>query len=218
MTRVLAPALRPRRLFRNDGEVELRGAAQHRERSTRADARVGQDAVQVVDAGYRLAVEGDDQISLLKPGALRRAVRFQRDNQDGAVVRQTVEAHYAPVQRHVLPGHADEGARDLPVLDQAAGDELHGVYGHGETDPLRRQDHGRVDADDVARGVDERPARVPRVQSRVGLDDVVDEPARAGAQGASEGAHDTGRDGALEAVRVADGDDHLARADRSRFP
>jgi hypothetical protein len=64
------------------------------------------------------------------------------------------------MQRHVLAAYADEAARDLAVLDKPACDILGRVDGDGETDALRRQNDGGVDANDFAARVDQRPAGV----------------------------------------------------------
>ena len=74
--------------------------------------------------------------------------------------------------RHDPPGHVD---------------------GDGEADPLRRLDDRRVDADDPAPAVEQRPAAVARVERGVGLDDVVDEVAGDAPQGAAQGADDARR-------------------------
>ena len=63
--------------------------------------------------------------------------------------------------------------------------------------------------------VGERAAGVARVQRRVGLDDVLDEPARpavARGERAPEGADDARRHAAGEPERIADRDDELADA------
>ena len=65
---------------------------------------------------------------------------------------------------------------------------------------------------------DQRPAGVARVERRVGLDHVVDQRARVGAQRPAEGADDAGGDGRLEAERVADGDDELPDAQARESP
>src|SRR5206468_5926832 len=178
----------------------------------RPDARVGEQAVQLVDAGDRLAVERDQQVPFLETGALRRAVLLDPGDQDAGVARQAVVTDQAALQRYVLPGHADVSAADGAVLDQAAGDELHRVDGDGEADSLRRQDDRRVDADDLSRRVDQRPARIPGVERGIRLDDVVDQTARRRAQRPTQGADHARGDGALEAVRVADRHDQLPRA------
>ena len=63
----------------------------------------------------------------------------------------------------------------------------------------------------------QRAAGIARVERRVGLHDVVDQPAGLGAQRAAERAHHAGGDRGLETVGVADGHRDLAGADRLRI-
>ena len=74
----------------------------------------------------------------------------------------------------------------------------------------------RVDADHVAAGVEQRPARVALVQRGVGLDHVVDRVAVRRADHALQRADDPGRDGAVVAERIADRDDRVAHVDGVR--
>src|ERR1051326_7807629 len=122
--------------------------------------------------------------------------------------------HQAPVHFHVLPGNTDVTAPDLAILDEPAGDMLRRIDGNGEADSLRGQNHRRVDTDDFPARVDERPAGIAGIQPGVGLDYIVDQPSRLRAKRAAQRAHDTRRDGALKAIRVADGDGELADAER----
>ena len=92
--------------------------------------------------------------------------------------RKAVEADDLPRDRRILSGNAHVRAPDPSIANQSADDELRGVRGDRETQPLRAGDDGRVDADDFAARVDERPAGIPRIQRRVGLNDVVHQPAR----------------------------------------
>jgi hypothetical protein len=65
-----------------------------------------------------------------------------------------------------------------------------------------------VDPDQVARGVDERPARVARIDRGVRLDEIL-EPVDAEVV-AAKGAHDAERDGVAEVERVADREHEVA--------
>ena len=58
----------------------------------------------------------------------------------------------------------------------------------GEAQTLARK-HGRVHADHLAGGVDERAARVARVDRRVGLNDVVHQAAGLRTQRTAQRAH-----------------------------
>ena len=125
------------------------------------------------------------------------------------LARQFVKAHDAARQRHVLPGDADIAAPHPALADQPRGDKLDRRRRDRKADTLRHADDRGVDADDLAGGGYQRPAGIARVQRRVGLDHAVDQPARAGAQRAAEGADDAGRYRALKAERVADRDHQL---------
>src|SRR5205085_4384269 len=117
----------------------------------------------------------------------------------------------------VLPADADVAATNPTVLDQPTGDIFGRVHGDGETNPLGRQDHGRVHAYHFSARVDQRAAGIARIQRGIGLENVVHEPAGLGTERPAERADHTGGHRALEAVRVADGDSELADADALRF-
>ena len=68
----------------------------------------------------------------------------------------------------------------------------------------------RVDADHLTARIEQRPTGVALVQRRVGLDHVVDRVAVRRLDDALECADDPGRDGAVVAEGVADGDDRVA--------
>ena len=108
--------------------------------------------------------------------------------------------------------------RTRPSRISFADHEAGGVDRDREADALRRQDHRGVHADHPPARVDQRPARVARVERRVGLDDVVDQPPRLRAQRAAERADHAGRHRAVEAERVADRDGELADAQRGESP
>src|SRR5205814_299302 len=81
---------------------------------------------------------------------------------------------------------------------------------HGEADSdaaLRAIDHG-VDPDGRAVRIEQRPAAVPRIDGRVGLDHVL-VGCRFAADRAAHRAHYAGGQSAFEAEGVADGDDFL---------
>ena len=71
-------------------------------------------------------------------------------------------------------------------------------------------DDGRVDADQPAAAVEQRPSRVARVDRRVGLDGVADRLPGLGLDLAPEGADHARGEALVEAERVADGEDLLA--------
>ena len=74
--------------------------------------------------------------------------------------------------------------------------------------PPRAREDGAVDADEFAPQVHQRAAGVARIDRRVGLDEVL---VAVGIDaGAPEAADDAGRDGVLQAERIADGDHEIA--------
>ena len=171
--------------------------------------RAGQQFVQRIDAGDRMPAEFNNHVPFTQTANLRRTVRFDGKHQHAALNGQIVVADRAAVQLHVLSGHADVTPPDLAIFDEPAGDVFRGVDRDGKTDSLRRQNYRRVDADDFAARIDERTSGIAGVQRSVGLDDVVDKPAGARPEGASEGADNARRHGALKAVRITDGDGEL---------
>src|SRR5215472_17797888 len=110
-----------------------------------------------------------------------------------------MKAYDATGQRHILAGDPDIAAPHPALADEPRGDELDGGRRDRKADPLRHADDRRVDADDLARRGDQRPAGIAGVERRVGLNDAVDQPAGPRAQRAAERADDARRDGALKA-------------------
>src|SRR5215510_6565741 len=125
--------------------------------------------------------------------------------------------HEPAVKRDYLSRYADVAAAHASFFDQLARDEFRSVDGGGEADSLRGQNDRRVDADHLAARVYERPAGVPRVQGRVGLNDVVDQAARPRTQRAPQRADHAPGHRVLEAVWVPDGDSELADANLIRI-
>ena len=126
--------------------------------------------------------------------------------------------HDATVERDRLAGDAEVPRRTRPCCSSCGMTQLRGVDRDREADRLRAADDRGVDADHLAARVQQRPARVARVERRVGLDHVRDQPAGAGAHAASERADDARGDGVLEAERVADRDRDLAALERVERP
>ena len=171
--------------------------------------------MQVVDPAHGAVRRSQDDVALAearapRPGCSSRSTRRARRTR-----RRLVGARQRARDRRLLAGHADVAAADAAVAHQARRDEPDGIAGNREADALRRQDHRGVDADDLAGRRDERPAGVAGVERRVGLDDVVHQPSRSRAQRSAERADDAGRDGMVEAVRIADGDRDLTRRGRA---
>ncbi len=75
---------------------------------------------------------------------------------------------------HQLVVDADPGPRDRLAGERQLRDRLRDADRDGESDPLCILIDGGVDADDLAGAVDQRPARVARVDGGIGLDQVVE--------------------------------------------
>jgi hypothetical protein len=67
-----------------------------------------------------------------------------------------------------------------------------------------------IDADHFGRGRHQRPARIARIERRVGLDDVLDDAAVDGADRAAKRRHHAGGDGRFEPQRISDRHHDLA--------
>src|SRR5581483_9020832 len=100
----------------------------------------------------------------------------------------------------------------------ALGDEL-GNHARDGVDRYRKPDPGvragraenhRVDADQTAGAVEQGTTRVPRVDRRIGLDEVLDQTAAVrGGQGSIERRHDARSERPVQAEGIADGKDLL---------
>ena len=77
-------------------------------------------------------------------------------DQDSVRRRQSMVPHQSSRQRHVLSGNAEIAAANAPVAEQLWNHHACGVGADREADALRRKDHRRVDADNVAVRVNER--------------------------------------------------------------
>jgi hypothetical protein len=182
----------------------LLGAADDGERDGGTHAVLGEQAQQVVDAAHRQLAEGHHQIAFAQAGAVGRTPAFDRHDEDCRFGGQAEVAHHALQEGNGLAGDTDIAPTYAAVANQARGNELGGVDGDGKADALGGLNNGRVDADDLATRVQQRPTRIAGVQGSVGLDDVFDQPSGARWKGATEGAHHARGDRGLKAVRVAD--------------
>src|SRR5262249_29187872 len=144
----------------------------------------------------------------------RLAVSLKRNNEHASLNRQLIEANNPSRYRHVLSGNADVAAADLPITNQSTRHELRRIDRRRKTDPLRRKYRGRVHADHFAAGVDERPARIPRIERGISLDNAIHQPARLRPQRTSECTHDARGHRVLKPKRISDRDHELANTNR----
>src|SRR4051794_6279844 len=151
---------------------------------------------------HLLAVDGGDHVAGLDPGRLRAAAVDDLTH-EGAGVAVEAEA-VADGRLHVVEvdgadteegGAAHVATTGLEPLDE----RLELVDRERDAEFLRgtvrlRRRHRRVDADDLALGVDERATGVALVDGRVGLDQVREVLVVRRVEIAAERGHDPGRD------------------------
>jgi hypothetical protein len=122
----------------------------------------------------RLAVELDDDVALLEPDD--SAGPFLHDVGDERALRVVEAERLGDVGRHLLDHHAEPAARDVALVLQLRDDLVREVDRDREADAdvaaAAAEDRG-VDADDLALRVEQRAARVARIDGGVGLDEVV---------------------------------------------
>src|SRR5207249_9961010 len=125
-------------------------------------------------------------------------------------------SHETPMQRSVLSGYTNETALDFSIFNKPSCDKFRGIDSGCEADALSRKDDGGIHANDFALRRHQRSPGVSRIQSSVGLDDVVDQAARLRPQRSSERADHTRGYRALKTVRVSDSNNELADPNRLR--
>ncbi len=106
--------------------------------------------------------------------------------------------------------HPDPGTDDPTVATELLRDPRDRMDRKGEPHALGERDHGRVDPDDGAVQVDERPSAVAGVDRGVRLDESLEDEVRAG-KGSTERAHDPDGNGRPtgETERVPDREHEL---------
>src|SRR5262249_17387564 len=152
-------------------------------------------------------------VARLHAGLLRRTVR--RDVADEGALGLLQPQALREVLGDLLDLDTEPAAHDLALLADLGHDLLGDVDGHGEADAGGLRDalghDPRVDADDLAAGVDERPTGVARVDGGVRLDHVDRSPWRAEGQRPTLVRDDPDRDAvASQAEWVSDGHHPLA--------
>ena len=152
------------------------------------------------------------------PAGRGRAVRFGRDDEHAARLRQLVEARHPPQQRHVLAREAEIAPPYESVAEQRRQDRQHRANRHREAQALTAGDDRGVHADDrAARLVTSGPPELPGFSAAsVWMTWSISRP-DARAQRPAERAHDAGRHRVLETVGIADRDHELSGPKRLRI-
>src|SRR5207247_1784443 len=145
-----------------------------------------QGPFQLQAAVDRLVADTQHHVTLLQPRAARRAVRLhaihhQLPLQDSRfqlqvrLLRTRLFTGDRVIRRGdaVLADEAVPGAVALADAEHVGGHAHHRVNGNGEADALGAGADGHVDADQFTVDVDERAARVARVDAGVGLDQLL---------------------------------------------
>ena len=145
-----------------------------------------------------------------------RTARHEFQDMHRRVARQTEMPHHARRNRHRRAGHADIGTAHPAMGEQLADDPFCRIDSGGKANRLGLRDHRRVDADDPSLGVDQRAAGIARIERRIGLNDIVHQPAGCCAQGAPQRRDDARGHGLRIAERIADGDGDLSHLQARR--
>src|ERR1700733_1832462 len=201
---------RQRALHRSDPQPELLRSAQKIDADCAVDLVSVERAHEVADARHRFAVEGDDQVARQQTRLRGRPglVNAEEPRPGGLLERESERD--AAWNRERCSADPDIGSPHAPVPGDLTGDETRGVRSHGKADALRAHDHRSVDADHFARRGHQRAARIAGIEGSVGLHHILDHPAGARLQRASERRDDACGDRRVEAKRIADGDCDLA--------
>src|SRR6202171_6120568 len=177
-----------------------------------ADPGRVEQTLQIVDSVDGSLVDRDQAVADFDTGASRGTPRHDLENVHGAAIGQSKMPHDPDRDRDGRSRYADIRAPDAAVREYLSDDPLRRVDPGGKAYRLRLGNHRRVYADHAPLGVDQRATRVSWVERRIGLNDIVHQPARRCPQRAAERRYDTRRDRLRISQRVADGDRNLAYA------
>ena len=76
----------------------------------------------IIDAGYRLAAEGDNNIALFQVGTMGRAVRGNIHHLHAGIMTELEIPDHPYRERHSLPGNPEEAADNLAFPDKLSDD------------------------------------------------------------------------------------------------
>src|SRR6516162_3482441 len=182
----------------------LRAAPGDREVDRVANLRQADAVSQLDPVVDRRAIDRDDEIVGPQAGTFgRRSLLDAGDHRPLGVGRAE---RLRNIGSELLDGHPDVAAFDLAAADQLLHHLARHVDRHSEADPDIPSGWGHdrgVDADYSALEVDQRPARIARIDGRVGLNEIL---IAFDARAAAERADNPGGHGLAEAKRIADGE------------
>mmetsp|Transcript_10703 Transcript_10703/g.43300 ORF Transcript_10703/g.43300 Transcript_10703/m.43300 type:complete len:494 (+) Transcript_10703:435-1916(+) len=194
------------------------GAFEDRQRELDADFEFLDEVQEVFDGLDLFVIDVRDEVAqderavaaahaADEPGVgARRARRGVHD--EDAVERLADARGEAAHDLVVGDGDADRGPQDAAEADDLVDDAADRVDGDREADAgrgARGREDGRVDADEAAVAVEQRAARVARVDRRVGLHAALDGSPTDALDLAADGRDDARGQRVIQAERIADG-------------
>ena len=136
----------------------------------------------VVDRFDDSFVNGDNQVAGLETGAIGSAAGFDGDDFNSQVVQQIETPRQFARKGPDRNADAESRSADAAVGQQLA-NAPHGRAGrHGKTQPLSHGDDRRIDSNHAAARIQQRTARIARIERRRVLHDVFDQPTFAASQ------------------------------------
>ncbi len=135
-----------------------------------------QGTMQIVRTANHMLVDGGNQIAVPDTSRSRTTVALDGDHLDHGLIGQVVIASQAPTDQARAAAHTKITPPNASLGHQLGGHPLDGIGGNRKADALRPSDDRRVQADDPAVRIDQRPTRVTGVQRRGVLNDILDQP------------------------------------------
>src|SRR5690348_15807375 len=116
--------------------------------------------MEVVHAPRGLADGRDDEIAVRHARLGRGTAALDAQDLDARVLCEPEPPRRAACERSVLPGDAEEAAAHAAVVRELSEHPPRGDDRDAEAEPLRAEDHRRVDADDARAADDQLSAGV----------------------------------------------------------
>jgi hypothetical protein len=151
--------------------------AQDIERDRTIDLFCVEQAHEIIGAGDGGAVEGQQNIAGEKARVIGRASRFDRAHHGARPLREAEVQRNSARHWNRASADAEKGAANPSMRDKFSEHETCRIGGHREANSLRAGDDRGVDADHLALRRDQRAARIAGIESRIGLNHIVDQTA-----------------------------------------
>src|SRR5215510_13062133 len=160
---------------------------------------------QLCGAADRPAIGRYDDITFLDSALFRR--RSGADLRDHGAFRERRRIRSGDGGGQILDRDTDPAALHVAILHDLLHDPSRHVDRHSEANPdipASGRKHGRVDAEELAAHIDQGSAGIPRIDGRIGLDEIL--VALLAETGAAEGADNARCHSLSKAEGIADGD------------